>query len=107
MKSFEEKVLDIVARIPRGKVTTYGHIARAAGTARGARMVGWILNRQKFNPAVPAHRVVNRRGQLTGRWYFETPDLMARLLQNEGIPVHDHCVTDLKNYLWIPETADE
>ena len=102
MSDFERRVLELVRRIPRGRVTTYGHLARAAGSPMGARMVGYILNRQKFNPSVPAHRVVNRRGELTGRWHFETPELMGRLLEAEGIPVQDYRIPDFMKYLWIP-----
>ncbi len=100
---FEEKVLRIVKCIPAGKVTTYGLIARAAGNESAARMVGWILNRMKFNPEIPAHRVVNRNGMLTGKWHFETPDLMASLLISEGIPVKNDRIDRFKSYLWIPE----
>ena len=107
MSDFEKRVLDLVRRIPRGRVTTYGHLARAAGSPSAARMVGHILNRQKFNPAIPAHRVVNRRGELTGRWHFETPDLMRRLLENEGVPVQDNRIPDFMQYLWIPPMPEQ
>jgi len=103
MKPFETRVLEIVSRIPRGKVTTYGLIARAAGMPSSARMVGWILNRQKFNPQLPAHRVVNRHGQLTGKMHFETPTLMEQLLRSEGVPVENDRIPGFENYLWIPD----
>ncbi len=102
METFERKVLEIVSKIPHGKVTTYGHIARAAGSGHAARMVGWILNRQKFNPRFPVHRVVNRHGELTGRLHFETPDLMRQLLENEGIRIENNRIVNLEKYLWIP-----
>jgi len=107
MSAFEQKVLQIVRQIPRGRVTTYGRIARAAGAPRGARMVGYILNRRKFDRSVPAHRVVNRRGELTGRWHFETPSLMQRLLENEGIPVDENRILDFKRYLWEPPMPED
>ncbi len=100
--SFDRRVLDIVSQIPQGKVTTYGLIARKAGMPSGARMVGWILNRQKFNPRLPAHRVVNRHGELTGKMHFETPNLMENLLQSEGIPVENGKIKNFENYLWKP-----
>ena len=103
IKSFEDKVLEIVARIPPGKVTTYGLIARAAGMPASARTVGWILNRQKFNPHIPAHRVVNRKGRLTGKMHFETPTLMEQLLQSEGVPVKNDRIPGFEKYLWIPD----
>ncbi|NPA43475.1 MAG: MGMT family protein [Chlorobi bacterium] len=107
MTPFEKRVVELVRRIPPGKVTTYGLIARAAGLPRGARMVGWILNRRKFSPDLPAHRVVNRHGLLTGKMHFETPTLMAQLLRNEGVPVRDDRIPDLDRYLWIPPQTDE
>ncbi len=102
MKTFEERVLELVRQIPPGKVTTYGLIAEAAGNKSGARMVGWILNRQKFNPSIPAHRVVNRHGRLTGKWHFETPGLMQKLLEQEGVPVRNDQVVDFEKFLWKP-----
>ncbi len=102
MKTFEKRVLEIVKQIPSGKVTTYGLIAEAAGNRSGARMVGWILNRQKFNREIPAHRVVNRHGRLTGKWHFETPSLMQKLLEAEGISVINDQVVNWEKYLWKP-----
>ncbi len=93
----------LVSRIPKGKVTTYGLLAKAAGMPKGARMVGWILNRQKFNTGLPAHRVVNRNGQLSGKMHFETPGLMAQLLINEGVPVKNDKIRNFNKYLWIPD----
>ena len=102
MKSLQEKVLQIVKNIPPGKVTTYGYIARAAGMQNGARMVGWILNRQKFNYTIPAHRVVNRQGILTGKMHFETPELMETLLKSEGVEIKNERVVNFEKHLWIP-----
>jgi len=100
--SFEEKVLRIVSRIPRGRVTTYGIIASAAGMPSSARTVGWILNRHKFERGLPFHRVVNREGVLTGKMHFETPDLMAQLLKSEGVPVIGDKIPGFEKYLWVP-----
>ncbi len=105
-KSFHQKVLQIVKKIPPGKVTTYGHIAAYLGNKRSARMVGWVLNSQKHNRDIPAHRVVNRKGFLTGKMHFEGPDLMQELLENEGVKVVDNQVVDFKKHLWIPEDID-
>jgi len=102
-KSFDNKVLDIVRKIPYGKVTTYGAIANYLGTKRSARMVGWVLNRQKGKPDIPAHRVVNRKGLLTGKIHFEGINLMQQLLENEGVKIVDNQIVDLEKYLWIPE----
>ncbi len=101
-KSFYERVLDIVQLIPYGKVTTYGHIASYLGNKRSARMVGWVLNKQKNNKEIPAHRVVNKQGLLTGKIHFEGINLMQELLENEGIIIHQNKIKDLQNYLWNP-----
>ena len=83
--NFYQKVLQIVKQIPPGKVTTYGHIAAYLGNKRSARMVGWVLNSQKHNRDIPAHRVVNRKGLLTGKIHFEGQNLMQELLESEGL----------------------
>ncbi len=101
--NFYQKVLQIVAQIPYGKVTTYGLIAEHIGSKRSARMVGWVLNKQKGNPEIPAHRVVNRKGLLTGKMHFEGRNLMQDLLESEGIKVVDNQVIDLNEYLWVPK----
>ena len=101
--SFHQKVLQIVKQIPPGKVTTYGHIAACLGNKGSARMVGWVLNSQKYNRSIPAHRVVNRKGLLTGKMHFEGTNLMQELLENEGVKVADNQVVDMNKYLWIPE----
>jgi len=101
--TFHTQVLDIVKQIPYGKVTTYGHIAQYLGNKRGARMVGWILNKQKGNIDIPAHRVVNRKGLLTGKMHFDGIDLMQNLLENEGIEIVDNQIVNLKKYLWEPK----
>jgi len=100
-ENFHEKVLEIVRQIPYGRVTTYGAIARRLGSPRSARMVGWVLNSQKGNSDIPAHRVVNRQGLLTGKMHFEGTNLMQELLESEGVEVEDNRV-DLEKYFWDP-----
>lgn len=97
---FTAKVYDIVARIPRGRVTTYGRVARAIGDVRGARMVGWAL--MKAPPELPCQRVVNRNGELTGGWHFGHPDVMRSLLLAEGIPFAEEYRVDLTQCVWDP-----
>lgn len=100
-KDFFLKVYEIVAEIPFGKVTTYGHIAAAIGMKSSARTVGWALNSSKENTNLPFHRVVNRNGELTGKYHFATPGLMKELLVSEGVNfIDDH--VDMMNHLWIP-----
>jgi methylated-DNA-protein-cysteine methyltransferase-like protein len=102
MKDFYEKVYEITRQVPKGKVTTYGMIAKAIGSAGAARMVGWALNAQKTHLGdIPAHRVVNRKGLLTGSKYFPG-DAMSELLINEGIMVKDNQIINLDEYLWDP-----
>ncbi len=101
--SFFLKVYDVARKIPFGRVTTYGAIARYLGTARSARMVGWAMNQcGNVYPPVPAHRVVNRTGLLTGKHHFDSPNLMQQLLENEGIKIEDNRVIDFKKVLWEP-----
>ncbi len=100
--NFHQKVLQIVKQIPPGKVTTYGHIAAYLGNKRSARMVGWVLNSQKYNRDIPAHRVVNRKGLLTGKMHFEGQNLMQELLESEGIKIVDNQVVDMDGCLWVP-----
>ena len=108
---FFERVWDVVARIPPGRVTTYGHIAEHLGVKQSARAVGYALNavaRSDDGPlAVPCHRVVNRFGALTGRMHFETPDVMEERLRAEGVTFTDDGRVDLERHLWIPETTDD
>ena len=101
--NFYQKVLQIVAQIPYGKVTTYGLIAEHIGNKGSARMVGWVLNKQKGNPEIPAHRVVNRKGLLTGKMHFEGSNLMQDLLEIEGVKVVDNQVIDMDGCLWVPK----
>lgn len=98
---FFERVYMIVRKIPKGKVTTYGHIAAALGAKSSARMVGWAMNASHGDSSIPAHRVVNRTGALTGKMHFETPTLMRELLEMENIQFKGD-VVDMKKHLWIP-----
>ena len=101
--NFFERVYDIVRQIPEGKVTSYGAIAKALGTARSARMVGWAMNASHSLEDVPAHRVVNRKGLLTGKMHFDGTNLMQQLLENEGIKVIDNQIIDFENVFWTPK----
>lgn len=104
---FFERVHDIARTIPYGRVTTYGAIARYLGTGRSARLVGWAMNGSHLaDPPVPAHRVVNRDGLLTGKHHFGDPNLMAELLENEGVKVIDDQVVDFGMVFWDPFSSD-
>lgn len=100
--NFFELVYLIVRQIPEGKVTSYGAIAKALGTARSARMVGWAMNASHHLEDVPAHRVVNRNGLLSGKHHFEGTNLMQQLLENEGIKVVDNQIVDFESHFWNP-----
>lgn len=100
---FFEKVYALARQIPFGKVTSYGAIAKALGTARSARMVGWAMNAAHHLEDVPAHRVVNRKGLLTGKHHFDGTNLMQQLLESEGIVVVDNQIIDFEKVFWIPE----
>jgi O-6-methylguanine DNA methyltransferase len=100
---FFERVFAIVARIPMGRVTTYGAIARALGEPRAARGVGWALHLAP--EGLPCHRVVNRHGFLSGGWHFGHPDVMASLLQAEAVPFRAVYQVDLEQCLWDPDDA--
>ncbi len=102
-KHFFEKVYEVVRLIPPGRVTSYGAIARFLGTSRSSRMVGWALNASHIsNSFVPAHRVVNRNGLLTGKHHFGTPGLMQQLLENEGIRVENDRIINFAEKFWDP-----
>ncbi len=101
--NFFERVYEIARQIPFGKVTSYGAIAKALGTARSARMVGWAMNAVGERDDVPAHRVVNRKGLLTGKHHFDGTNLMQQLLENEGIEVIDNQIVDFEKHFWQPE----
>ena len=101
--NFFEKVYAIARQIPYGKVTSYGAIAKALGAARSARMVGWAMNAAHNLEDVPAHRVVNRKGLLTGKHHFEGTNLMQQLLESEGIEVVENQIMDFENHFWSPQ----
>lgn len=103
--SFFERVYDIVKQIPEGRVTSYGAIAKALGSGRSARMVGWAMNASHAQESVPAHRVVNRNGQLTGKHHFPGTNLMHQLLENEGIEVIDDQIQNFKQVYWEPDVV--
>ena len=100
---FFELVYEVARQIPKGRVTSYGAIAAALGTKLSARMVGWAMNGSGYaNPSVPAHRVVNRNGMLTGKHHFTPPSKMETLLKKEGIKVKNDTVVDFKKLFWDP-----
>lgn len=102
---FYERVYDVVAQIPEGSVTTYGAIAAYLGVASGARMVGYALN-NSAKAGIPAHRVLNRLGQLTGRSHFPD-DTMRERLQQEGIQFVEEYTADINRHFWDPKELDE
>lgn len=99
---FFENVYEVVKLIPKGKVTSYGAIAKFLGTASSARMVGWAMNNAQHLPDVPAHRVVNRSGRLTGKHHFGEIDKMQKMLEAEGINVENDEVMDFEKIFWDP-----
>ena len=101
--NFFERVYAVARQIPFGKLTSYGAIAKALGTARSARMVGWAMNASHNEEDVPAHRVVNRKGLLTGKFHFEGTNLMQQLLESEGIEVVENQIVDFEKHFWTPE----
>jgi len=103
--NFFERVYELVRQIPEGKVTSYGAIAKALGAARSARMVGWAMNASHNMDDVPAHRVVNRIGMLSGKHHFEGTNLMQQLLENEGIKVKDNQIVDFEKHFWQPKIS--
>jgi methylated-DNA-protein-cysteine methyltransferase-like protein len=103
LDSFFEQVYAVARLIPKGRVTSYGAIAKYLGTARSSRMVGWAMNgAHSVKPVVPAHRVVNRAGLLTGKHHFATQTEMQRLLEKEGIKVKKDQVVEFKKLFWDP-----
>lgn len=102
---FYERVYEVVAQIPKGRVTTYGAIAQHLGVASGARMVGYALN-GSHSKKIPAHRVLNRLGQLTGREHFPG-DTMRERLQQEGIQFSGEYTVDIEQYFWSPDEINQ
>ena len=99
---FFTNVYDVVRLIPSGRVTSYGAIARYLGAPRSSRMVGWAMNAAHSKKDIPAHRVVNRNGLLTGKMHFETPETMENQLKNEGIIVKNDKIIDFTTHFWDP-----
>lgn len=101
--TFFEKVYQVVIQIPYGRVTSYGAIARYLGTGGSARMVGWAMNASHNNPEqLPAHRVVNRNGLLTGKHHFGGAELMQQLLESEGVVIIDSQIVNFDSCFWDP-----
>jgi methylated-DNA-protein-cysteine methyltransferase-like protein len=106
-KDFFEKVYEVCRQIPKGKVTTYGMLAKAIGSPQAARMVGWALNKSSnLEYPVPAHRVLNRNGILSGKKAFGNPKLMQELLEQEGHTVIDDALVNFEMVLWIPKLIE-
>jgi methylated-DNA-protein-cysteine methyltransferase related protein len=102
-QSFFELVFEVARQIPKGRVTSYGAIASCLGTKLSARMVGWAMNGAgRVRPRIPAHRVVNRNGMLSGKHHFETPTKMQELLKKEGIKVKNDVIVDFEKHFWDP-----
>ena len=101
--NFFERVYEVTRQIPYGKVTSYGAIAKVLGATRSSRMVGWAMNASHNLEDVPAHRVVNRNGLLTGKHHFDGTNLMQQLLESEGIVVIDNKIIDFEKHFWMPE----
>ncbi|RYF98310.1 MAG: MGMT family protein [Chitinophagaceae bacterium] len=100
---FYEQVFELVRLIPKGRVTSYGAIAKSLGAAKSSRMVGFAMNNSHIaHPKVPAHRVVNSAGLLTGKFHFNPPELMEELLAAEGVKVKDDKIVDFKKIFWNP-----
>lgn len=102
---FFSRVYDVVRLIPEGRVSTYGAIAECLGMRGSARMVGWAMNAAHSHPDVPAHRVVNRNGMLTGKHHFGGPRVMQQLLEQEGHTIEDDQIMDFDKVLWKPNGA--
>ena len=102
MSDFFIDVIEVVKLIPKGRVTTYGRIAKYLGSVKSSRSVGWALNNIKLDDTIPAHRVVNRNGLLTGRSHFPNPDFMKNKLMTEGVLIDDNCIVNFNKYIWDP-----
>ncbi|MBK8686121.1 MAG: MGMT family protein [Bacteroidetes bacterium] len=100
-----DRIYEIVRKIPKGRVSTYGAIADCIGMRTTSRMVGWAMNAShRITPKIPAHRVVNRNGVLTGKLHFETPTLMQELLESEGITIIDDQIQHFDQLFWHPKS---
>ena len=100
--SFFQKVYKVVKKIPHGKVTTYGAIAKYLGIPSSSRTVGWAMNACHNDQSIPAHRVVNRIGLLTGKHHFSGTNLMKELLESEGVVIKKNLITNFQNIIWDP-----
>ncbi|APQ16993.1 MGMT family protein [Maribacter hydrothermalis] len=103
-ENFFERVYQVARLIPEGRVTSYGAIAKYLGAARSARMVGWAMNASHNIDDIPAHRVVNKVGLLTGKHHFDGTNLMQQLLENEGVEIKELKIVQLEKYFWDPFT---
>ena len=102
-QSFYEQVYEIVKLIPSGRVTSYGAIAKSLGAGNSSRLVGYAMNNAHgMHPPIPAHRVVNHKGLLTGKFHFNPPDLMQQLLENEGLVIEKDQIKNFKLHFWDP-----
>ena len=101
-QNFFYKVYEVARLIPYGRVTSYGAIARYLGTSRSARMVGWAMNASYNMEDIPAHRVVNKNGILTGKHHFQGTNLMQQLLENEGIEIVNNQIVNFEKHFWDP-----
>ena len=104
--TYYDLVYAVVRQIPRGRVTNYGAIADFLALG-ASRMVGWALNNSVLGDGVPAHRVINRKGELSGRNHFATPTLMQELLESEGVPIEDNKVVGFDKLFWSPQELGE
>lgn len=100
--SFFEKVYQVTRQIPFGRVTSYGAIAQYLGAKKSARMVGWAMNASHNLEGIPAHRIVNRKGLLTGKHHFEGTNLMQQLLENEGAVIKNNQIVNFSELFWNP-----
>jgi methylated-DNA-protein-cysteine methyltransferase-like protein len=100
--NFFAKVLEVARQIPYGRATSYGAIARFLGSGKSARAVGWAMNASHLDETVPAHRVVNSKGILTGKHHFEGTNLMQQLLENEGAIVENYQIKNFQDIFWDP-----
>jgi len=105
-ENYFDLVYQVVKLIPRGRVTSYGAIANYLGLKSGARMVGYAMNASHSDPEIPAHRVVNRNGLLTGKHHFNPPSSMQDKLESEGIPVENDRIQQFENYFWDPSSLE-
>lgn len=102
-QSFYDQVFELVRLIPKGRVTSYGAIAKSLGAGGSARMVGYAMsNAHLAHPAIPAHRVVNSSGLLTGKFHFSEPNLMQEMLEKEGVMVKNDKIQNFKQHFWDP-----